>query len=83
MRLNYPFVEVSHPAEEENAEVYTCGLEEGDTVYLGAKGGPHCASFSLTPHFFNAAAGGESCSAEANALVRDDPSSPGSQVVLR
>jgi len=61
MRLTYPYVDLKRDATEETTNVYSCDDEEGQVVYLGVKGGHHCASFTVTPHFFN----GE-CSDEKN-----------------
>lgn len=43
-----------------------CNVEAGSTVYLGARGGEHCASFSATPTLWV----GANCSEEDTAQVR-------------
>ena len=62
MRLTYPFVQLSNPNEEQTTNVYVCDLAVDEVVYLGVKGGSECASFSVTPYFYDG-----DCSEETNA----------------
>jgi len=62
MRLTYPYTTISIPNEDQRTSVYACDLSVDEIVYLGVKGGSECASFSVTPFFFDG-----DCSAETNA----------------
>jgi hypothetical protein len=71
LRLTYPYVVTASLGVEETTSIYVCNLEPGEKAYLGAKGGSHCASFSVTPHFFERNADTDDdnggCSEETNA----------------
>jgi len=71
--LKYPYVVAEKLGVEESTSVYVCNLEPGEKVYLGAKGGSHCASFSIMPHFYDIHDEIEdddgACSEETNAVA--------------
>lgn len=45
VRLIYPYTVVEESTE--TAAVETCGVEPGQVVYLGVRGGDHCAAFEV------------------------------------
>ena len=73
LALKYPYVIAGKLGVEESTSIYVCNLEPGEKVYLGAKGGGHCASFSVTPHFYDIhddiANDDGGCSEETNAVA--------------
>ena len=73
LALKYPYVIAGKLGVEESTSIYVCNLEPGEKVYLGAKGGGHCASFSVTPHFYDTrddiADDDNGCSEETNAVA--------------
>jgi hypothetical protein len=74
LRLTYPYVVTASLGVEETTSIYVCNLEPGEKAYLGVKGGSHCASFSITPHFYDISDdthddGSGGCSEEVNAVA--------------
>jgi hypothetical protein len=73
LALKYPYVIAGKLGVEESTSIYVCNLEPGEKVYLGAKGGGHCASFAVTPHFYDTRDDIEDddngCSEETNAVA--------------
>jgi len=67
IRLAFPFVSLVEATEEESTSVFACNVVAGETVYLGARGGDHCATFTVTPLVNASAAAIAECSEETNA----------------
>ena len=67
IRLTFPYVSLIEATEEELTSVFACEVVAGETVYLGARGGDHCATFTVTPIVNASAAALAECSEETNA----------------
>jgi len=67
LRLTFPFVSLNLPTDEEVTSVFACNVAPGEKVFLGARGGDHCSTFTVTPVVNESSAALSKCSEETNA----------------
>ena len=65
VRLIYPYSVVAE--EDEFVTLHACDVEANDHLYVGVKGGEHCAVFDILAHFANETATGGACNEEEGA----------------